>query len=216
MRCSRLHRRRSRPRCQKPSIVSTRCHSWSTLSPSSPALAPAAIYPSSSWDKRPIKQRRSPMSGPPAQPQMLSDFITDTQAFGRLIKSWATQLDYFSQPVKPTPPTASIPAQATWALPPMTTMNLAIAGSPMPATVSVVAMTWNTFAGILHNADHVQSLGVISNPSNVQNVVIIQGSNTDMVLRLPPKVRIHQAEATLLGGARYEIPGFYNTLFPDP
>jgi hypothetical protein len=143
--------------------------------------------------------------------------VSNVESFGRLVKSWATGLDYVTTPLTAQPPATAISATATWALPPMGSIHVAIPGSATPATVSAVAMSWNTFEGILHNANNVLPMGTITNPSNATNVVIVQGDNATMVLRLPPKLRIQQSEQQLLQpGNQYGIPDFYNVLFRDP
>ena len=123
--------------------------------------------------------------------------VSNVESFGRLVKSWATGLDYVTTPLEAQPPTTAISATATWALPPMGSIHVAIPGSATPATVSAVAMSWNTFEGILHNANNVLPMGTITNPSNATNVVIVQGDNATMVLRLPPKLRISAVRAAV-------------------
>ncbi|HUB11380.1 MAG TPA: hypothetical protein VMB34_05435 [Acetobacteraceae bacterium] len=143
--------------------------------------------------------------------------VSNVEAFGRLVKSWATGLDYVTTAYTAQPPTTAIAADATWALPAMSAIHVAIGGSATPATISAVAMTWNTFEGILHNANNVLPMGTISNPSNAANVVIVQGDNTTIVLRLPPKLRIQQSEQQLLQpGSQYAIPDFYGDIYRDP
>jgi hypothetical protein len=142
--------------------------------------------------------------------------VSEIYPFGLLVKSWATGLDYFSTSVDQDlekAPVTGVAADATWALPPMSSLFVPIAGSSSPATISAVAMTWDTFEGILQNADNVMTLGDITNPGNVTNVVIVQGDTTTLVLRLPPKLKLQQSEKALLAGAPYEIPPFYATYF---
>jgi hypothetical protein len=145
--------------------------------------------------------------------------VSDIYAFGLLVKSWATGLDYLttSGPPDPSdPPAQAIADNAAWALPRMSSLFVPIAGSSTPASVNAVAMTWDTFEGILHNANNVISVGAISNPTGATNVLIVQGDNNTMVLRLPPKLRVQQSEkAFLAGDGAYQIPSFYNELYKD-
>ena len=143
---------------------------------------------------------------------------SETYPFGLLVKSWATGLDYFSTTFAssspPTlPPTAAVDG-AAWALPPWSHVSVPIAGGSASATVSAVAMTWDTFVGILHEANNIAPLGAITNPTNAANVVIVQGDSNTMVLRLPGQIRLQQSEKALLGGsAAYTIASFYDDLY---
>lgn len=144
--------------------------------------------------------------------------VSNVYAFGLLVKSWATGLNYFTNPTPASVPTAAIPAGTPWALPALGALFVPVAGSATPASVSAVAMSWDTFAGILHDANNAVPVGVISNPTGtVTSVVIVQGDNTTMVLRLPPKLKLQQSEQALLTpGTAYGIPTFYNGLYNDP
>lgn len=132
--------------------------------------------------------------------------------WGRLVKSWATGLDYINTAFtgQPPPATATIPAHASWQLPPSTPVAK---GAAAPVSIpTAVEMTVAEFITLL---DGVQ-ISDVNLPATIQNVVVVQGDDTTLVLRLPTKSYLQAAEAALMGGGGYSIPSFYNALFPLP
>jgi len=160
--------------------------------------------------------------------------VANLDMWGRLIKSWATHLDYVSQdyPYQPprdywvnktwpneagkTPAPETIPdtdatgAPKPWALPPMA--PVAVPGSSgtsvqLPAAVS---LTRAEFQSRLKAA----GVDVISFPDQYTRVVIVQGDVNTMVLRLPPQDTLQGSEDDLLmGGIGYPFRPFYTAAY---
>jgi hypothetical protein len=159
--------------------------------------------------------------------------VGNLDQWGRLIKSWATHLDYVSQADAPQPPrtywvnkswdteAGKTPAPATvldvnahgnpkpWCLPP---------GGPVPipaadgGTVSLpfsIAMTVDEFTSRVTAA----GVTITSMPSQYTNVIIVQGSADTLVMRLPPEDMLQRSEDDLLNGTQYGLRPFYKTLY---
>jgi hypothetical protein len=146
--------------------------------------------------------------------------VSEYYPFGLLVKSWATGLDYFttafSGAAPPTQPPTKPVAGEPWALPAWQSVPVPIAGNPKATAIAnAVAMTWVAFEDILHHANNVAPLGAITNPTNATNVLIVQDTGDTLVLRLPSMTRLQQSEATLLGGAAYPVPPFYDDLYKE-
>jgi hypothetical protein len=156
--------------------------------------------------------------------------VADMAAWGRLIKSWATQLDYISQDYPAQPPRAFCvntsyhqqppqPQTVTnldangkpkaWCLPPMSALAVPRADNSTVTLSGAVAMTVDEFK------TRVAAAGVIVTemPAQYKNVIIVQGSVDTMIFRLPPKDTLQGSEDDLLNGVTYAIPSFYNDLY---
>jgi hypothetical protein len=154
--------------------------------------------------------------------------------WGRLIKSWATKLDYISQDYPFQPPRAywvnttwpgeagTTPAPATvpdtdengnlrsWALPPMQPLTVTRADTSSVALPGAVALTRAEFESRMRAA----GVDVVSLPDQYKNVVIVQGDVETMVLRLPPKDTLQGSEDDLLkGGTPYPFRAFYTEIY---
>jgi len=137
--------------------------------------------------------------------QFASGLIASFRDFGLLVKSWATGTNYLSHRQY---------AKAPWALKltPQTVKSDAV-----KATVHGVVMTKKDFKGLLETANRERYfLNDITALQNVNHVVIVQGDDHTMVVRLPPKDTVIAAEKAFKGGGTYEIPGFYDALYKDP
>jgi len=142
---------------------------------------------------------------------MTVQFTSNVLAWGRLVKSWATGLDYINTAFtgQPPPATATIPAHASWQLPAPTPV---VKGQPAGVTIPlVVTMSIAEFGTLLQGVQ----ITDFTPPSGIQNVVVVQGDDTTMVLRLPAKSFLQQSETDLKIGD-YRIPPFYNQLYPLP
>jgi hypothetical protein len=161
--------------------------------------------------------------------------VANVDQWGRLIKSWATHLDYISQDYPKQPPRTNwvnqtwpgefgrTPGPATvtdkdatgaplpWCLPTMTTINVRQADATTVA-ISAVAMTTDDFKKRVGAA----GVTIATMPDGYTNVVIVQGSPHVMVLRLPPQDTLQSSEDDLLNGNGYEVAPFYSTLFGGP
>ncbi len=151
-------------------------------------------------------------------------FAADTLSWGCLVKSWATGLDYVSagyadtafpgQPPRPPWQTATrpIPAGAAWALP----TPLPGGGVTLPLAVS---MTPAQFLALLTAASVQGATGPGSTPhmpAQYQKVIVVQGDAQTLVIRLPPKDKIQQAEDDIIQNGYSAPPDFYQTLYTAP
>jgi hypothetical protein len=139
---------------------------------------------------------------------MTAPFTAEVLTWGRLVKSWATGLDYINNEFNAQPPTgASIPQDAGWALPRLAPVTVA-------GDVSIpgaVALTQAEFVARMEAA----GIADTALPYTNKNVVIVQGDETTMVIRLPPLVHLQQSETDLMSSG-YAIPGFYDDLYAPP
>jgi hypothetical protein len=157
--------------------------------------------------------------------------VNNLDQWGRLIKSWATHLDYVSKPNDPQPPrdywvnksygAPNGPAGTTmldidkegkpedWCLPPGGPVLVPSAGGGAVALPLAVAMTAEEFT------DRVKAAGVkvISMPKQYKKVIIVQGDVGTMVMRLPPKDTLQGSEDDLLNGEPYPVRPFYGKLY---
>jgi hypothetical protein len=175
----------------------------------------------------PHEQEKRAMTGDPT-PRFQ---VADMARWGRLIKSWATHLDYVSEsyrdqpprtywvnqswnnPDKPAPHTVTDMthegAPKPWCLPPMSAVSI-----PRPDHMTVtlpgaVALTVDEFK------ERVTAAGVdiTKMPAQYKHVIVLQGDRNTMVLRLPPKDTLQGSEDDLLNGQPYVISKFYYELW---
>ena len=164
-------------------------------------------------------------TGPGLTPRLR---VADLERWGRLIKSWATHLDYFDprfgdQPPRdywtkatPTPPKTNGPSSATVldinhdgkpkprALPPMNAVVIPRGSDTTVALPGAVALTAGEFRARLEAA----GVALQSLPSQYKYIVVVQGSVDTMVIRLPPKDTLQGSEDDLLNGQPYPFgPG---------
>lgn len=137
---------------------------------------------------------------------MTTHFTQQVLPWGKLVKSWATGLDYVNADFTAHPPAVPIADDAGWKLPAMAPTPL-VTGSPVtiPAAGSMTAVQF---------VDALQAAGIHDTvlPSAVRNIVIIQGNESTMVIRLPPRAHLQQSERDLRTDV-YAIPEFYNALY---
>lgn len=138
---------------------------------------------------------------------MTAPFTSEVLIWGRLVKSWATGLDYINNEFNMQPPTGAIPASATWSLPPLAPVPVG-SGKAAVSIPGAVALTQAEFVARMEAA----GISDTALPYTNRNVVIVQGDETTMVIRLPPRVHLQQSE-TDLKAAGYSIPGFYDDLY---
>jgi hypothetical protein len=160
--------------------------------------------------------------------------VANLDQWGRLIKSWATHLDYVSQADAPQPP-RDYWVNKTWDAPkppaPATVLDTDSEGSPKPwclptggpvvvpaadgGTVNLpfaVAMTVDEFKARVTAA----SVDITAMPTEYTNVIIVQGSASTLVMRLPPKDMLQGTEDDLLNGGAYQMRPFYSALYNGP
>jgi hypothetical protein len=170
--------------------------------------------------------------------------VGNLDQWGRLVKSWATGLDYINQGYADQPPrkeradgstftppsnpaaggnprplpatTTEIPPEATWALPAMQSVAVKF-GATSIALPKAVAITKDEFVKRLGAA----GVKITTMPDQYQYVIIVQGDVHTMVLRLPPKDTLQGSEDDLLINKRpYPFSTFYseyyNKMTPTP
>jgi hypothetical protein len=169
----------------------------------------------------------------PGTPTLRYD-VANLDQWGRLIKSWATHLDYVSAPDAPQPPrdywinktwgAANPPAPATvldtdtegnpkpWCLPPGGSVVIPAADGGTVNLPFAVAMTVDEFKTRVKEA----GVDITAMPDEYTNVIIVQGSTSTLVMRLPPKDMLQGSEDDLLNGGAYPIRPFYSTLYSGP
>jgi hypothetical protein len=158
--------------------------------------------------------------------------VANLDQWGKLVKSWATHLNYVDQPYSQQPPrdtwvnttwpneTGRKPAPATvpdtdasgpkpWALPAMTPVDVPRPDGTSVALPGAVALTADEFKSRLAKA----SVVITTMPIQYSHVVIVQGSIDTMVIRLPPKDTLQGSEDDLLNGLPYAFRSFYTTAF---
>ena len=157
--------------------------------------------------------------------------VKDLDQWGRLIKSWATHLDYVSNPSAPQPP-RDYWVNKTWGATtppaPATTLDIDNEGKPKPwclpsggpvlvpdAQGKSVALPFATAMTTREFMTRVAAAGVEITvmPEQYTSVVIVQGNVETMVLRLPPKDTLQSSEDDLLNGTPYQIRSFYGSLY---
>lgn len=156
--------------------------------------------------------------------------VDDIAKWGRLVKSWATHLDYVSQDYLYQPPrenwvnttwnNPNPPGQQTitdrdahgapkaWCLPPMHAVSIPGSDHTKVTLASAVALTVQEFTTRVNQAGVTHRL-----PPQYKHVIILQGGGDTMVLRLPPQDTLQSSEDDLLNGFDYVIPDFYNDLY---
>jgi Animal haem peroxidase len=159
--------------------------------------------------------------------------VGNLDQWGRLIKSWATHLDYISQAAAPQPPrnywvnktwpseAGKTPAPATvpdtdgegnpkpWCLPPGGPLLVPHADGGGVTLPFAIAMTIEEFSTRVVAA----GVSITNMPAQYTNVVVVQGNHQTMVLRLPPKDTLQGSEDDLLNGTTYSLAPFYWSLF---
>jgi hypothetical protein len=159
--------------------------------------------------------------------------VANLDQWGRLVKSWATHLDYVSQAENPQPPRdywvnktwpterGRTPAPATisdtnpdgtpkpWTLPKGGPVNVPDADGGTVALPFTVAMTVKQFKARVDIA----GVSITNFPEQYEHVVIVQGSHDTMVMRLPPEEMLQSSEDDLLNGVAYAMRPFYWALF---
>jgi hypothetical protein len=162
--------------------------------------------------------------------------VANLDQWGRLIKSWATHLDYVSQADAPQPPrdywvnktwpseAGKTPAPATvldtdaegnpkpWCLPPGGPVLVPSADGGSVTLPFAVAMTVAEFTARVDAA----GVDITMMPPQYTNVIIVQGNVGTMVMRLPPKDTLQGSEDDLLNGTAYPFRSFYSNLYGGP
>jgi hypothetical protein len=162
--------------------------------------------------------------------------VANLDQWGRLIKSWATHLDYISQAEAPQPPrdywvNKSWPSEAGKTPAPATVLDVDAEGNPKPwclpaggpvlipdadgGSVTLpfaVAMTAEEFTTRVAAA----GVSITSMPAQYTHVIILQGNVSTMVMRLPPKDTLQGSEDDLLNGTTYPFRSFYGNLYGGP
>ncbi len=171
----------------------------------------------------------------PGTPTVRYD-VANLDQWGRLIKSWATHLDYVSQADAPQPPrdywvNKTWPSEAGKTPAPATVLDIDAEGNPKPwclpaggpvlvpdANGGTVALPFAVAMTAAEFTTRVAAAGVsiTTMPPQYTNVIIVQGNVGTMVMRLPPKDTLQGSEDDLLNGTGYPFRDFYSTLYGGP
>jgi hypothetical protein len=157
--------------------------------------------------------------------------VANLDQWGRLVKSWATHLDYVHLQGSPEPPRAywvnttwgnkEPPAPATktdldangnpepWCLPSGSSVVLPRAGGGTSTLPFAVAMTAEDFQKRVAAA----GVTITKMPAQYTDVIIVQGAVGTMVMRLPPKDTLQGSEDDLISSVAYPFPQFYEQLY---
>lgn len=154
--------------------------------------------------------------------------VGNLDQWGRLVKSWATHQDYIGQgypnqpprnysvrgyPLPPPPNTTTPDTDATgaprpWTLPAMA--GVVVAGPDGTGMLpKAVAISRDRFLALLAAANVV----VAQMPDQYDKVIVVQGDEHTMVLRLPPMDTLQGSEDDLLNGRPYPFSTFYNDYY---
>jgi hypothetical protein len=142
-------------------------------------------------------------------PTMIND--PDSLTWGRLVKSWATDLDYVNTPAANQPPQPPAPLPTAWRLPPMAPVSFQADG--VQRTIPFATYLTTTQFSALCAAAGINS---VNYPPATTDVIMVQGDATTMVIRLPPKTVLQASEQSLLTGGSYPTPSFYDLLYAQP
>ena len=139
----------------------------------------------------------------------------DSLKWGRLVKSWATGLDYINTPADQHPPQQPPAAPPAWALPPLKPayFDTTIDGKAVQKAIpGVLRLSADEFEELLGKAN----INTVNFPPGTTEVIIVQGSATTMVIRLPPTSVLKASETNLLNGGAYPVFSFYDPLYSPP
>ena len=136
-------------------------------------------------------------------PTMIND--PDSLKWGRLVKSWSTGLDYVhTEAANQTAAVLQVAAgrlEAAGTGPGHFQHGLVPgnypgrgSGSPPPRSSALCK---------------VAKIDAVNYPPKTAEVIIVQGDETTMVIRLPPTAVLQESEQNLLKGGAYPTPSFY-------
>jgi len=155
--------------------------------------------------------------------------VSNLDIWGRLVKSWATQLDYINVGYDAQPPRTNWVNQTwpeaaagtrepvttpthqngqplqPWCLPDMVPVNVPRSGGG-DVPLAAIAMTRAEFATKVGQA----GVDISNFPAQYENVVVVQGDVPTLVFRLPPKDILQSSEDDLKVLGNYRIRPFYS------
>jgi hypothetical protein len=151
----------------------------------------------------------------PPKKTMIDDI--DSLTWGRVVKSWATGLNYLNTPPDQHPPVGTSALDEPWMLPPLSpaTFNTKIDGNVVQKTIpGALCLTKDQCNALLGKAGIPAER--VTYPPDTTEVIVVQGDSKTMVIRLPPTAVLHTSEQNLLSGGAYPTPSFYEPLFSPP
>jgi hypothetical protein len=127
----------------------------------------------------------------------------DYEAWGKLVKTWATGKNYVDHPM-----TDANPVPTVEEVPP---------SYPKPRSFKeFVDQCVRAHVGLVFD----DGLRTPVTGNEGMGFIAIQGDADVQVLRLPPYEKLIESEAKFMGGAAYQLPPFYGRIFgvaqPDP
>lgn len=125
--------------------------------------------------------------------------VTDSEAWGKLVKTWATGKNYVDHEATEDKP---VPIEADTSLKyPKPTCFADFVSQAIKAKVGLV----------FEDGQDTPVTG-----EEAIGFVLLQATSDTSVLRLPAKEKIEESEGKLLGGERYLLPDFYARIFDRP
>lgn len=145
---------------------------------------------------------------------MMARLTLNVEEWGRLVKSWATGENYVETPPADQPPRGKpIPEDAAWKLPAPTSITVKT-GSVTATIPKAWALAADDVKARMHAAGVEVSLQ--SGYGAFDRVILVQGDENTLVLRLPSADRIRASEDQMLAappGSAYGLPTFYDLLY---
>jgi hypothetical protein len=169
--------------------------------------------------------------------------VSNLDQWGRLVKSWATGLNYVDTDYANQPPLGedTVPNKDAggkplpWCLPDWQKninvsrarreedkedkwvgtsngTNGTVGTSDSSRIPNVVAMSRCDFMAMVGQA----GVDISSLPKHYTTVVVVQGDDETIVLKIPAKKELQEAEADLIKGVPYPLPSFYAAIFHGP
>jgi len=172
--------------------------------------------------------------------------VSNLDQWGRLVKSWATGLNYVDTDYADQPPRTfwvnkTWPGEDKRSPGPATVDNKDAKGKPLPwclpemqpfcvsmwhrAPADEWALTAKdtkvtATAVAMSSADFKAMIGQagvdFSLPSQCENVVVVRGDDKTMVLKIPAKGELESVEDDLIKGVAYSLPSYYAALYGGP
>ena len=136
----------------------------------------------------------------------------DSLNWGRLVKSWATGLDYINTPAANQPPhlrAAACGLGAAANCPPSISTRRRNGSKDHSGRAPPLHRS-------VHRAAGAAGIDAVNYPPGTTEVIIVQGNATTMVIRLPPTSVLQASEVYLLNGGAYPTPTFYDPLYSPP
>jgi hypothetical protein len=157
-------------------------------------------------------KRRNDMSGSLANDEVSSSLTNNVEGYGRLVKSWATGKDYVNVDFADQPPGKGFTAglRPAWALGEPQKLPVEGSGATAAASEMEPPRMWVLSKEEFKNRAAAAKVEI---SGDFERVVIVQGVEGTLVLRLPAEEYVRRSEDELLNAAPpapYGLPPFYD------